>query len=169
MVVTVVSQILMLLEWLILILLFQISVWPLLRHVSREFGLPLSFPVSILLATLLSWYLAWSGLPVFLILVPLILMIVYISGIRALHASDFRDGWRWYLIFYGTFILTLITRVLYDSAIDISYEKFMDSMILSSMVLHPQIPPLDGWYAGGYLTWYYYLASWIFAVPARIL
>lgn len=159
----------MLLEWLILILLFQLSVWPFLRVVSRTFALPLSFPVSLLLATLTSWYLALSGLPVHLVLVPLVLLLGYAAIKRTICVEDMRSGWRWYGLFYGIFLLALLTKLWYDPSIDISYEKFMDSMILSSMMSAPQIPPIDGWYAGGTLTWYYYLAAWVFAVPGYIL
>ena len=159
----------MLIKWLMLLLLLQISVWPVIRKFFRNHAIPLSFPVSLLLATLISWYLALLHLSVSLMLVPFILLIGYYAWKRSLCLQELRSGWLWYVIFVGAFILALVAKLWYDPSIDISYEKFMDSMILSSMMNTPQIPPVDAWYAGGTLTWYYYLGSWMFAVPGVIL
>ncbi|WP_319579386.1 DUF2298 domain-containing protein [uncultured Methanospirillum sp.] len=162
-------QLFMLVKWLILILLLQISVWPAIRKIFHKYAIPLSFPVSLLLATLISWYLALIHLPVSLMLVPFILLIGYSVWKNFVSLQEIREGWIWYAIFFGTFILTLLAKLWYDPSIDISYEKFMDSMILSSMMNTPQIPPADGWYAGGTLSWYYYLGAWMFAIPGVIL
>lgn len=159
----------MLAKWLILLLLLQISVLPIIRKYFPEHAIPLSFPVSLLLATLISWYLALFHIPVLLMLVPFILLLGYCTCKRSISLQDLIQGKIWYIIFLGTFILTLMAKLWYDPSIDISYEKFMDSMILSSMMNAPQIPPVDGWYAGGTLTWYYYLGAWMFAIPGVIL
>lgn len=159
----------MLVKWLILLLLLQISVLPIIRRFFPEHSIPLSFPVSLLLATLISWYLALLQIPVSLMLIPFIVLIGYSAWKRTICLQDLISGRIWYVIFFGTFILTLLAKLWYDPSIDISYEKFMDSMILSSMMNSPQIPPVDGWYAGGTLTWYYYLGAWMFAIPGVIL
>lgn len=164
-----IQQILFVIEWLIFLLLLQISIWPFLKPICREYSLPLSFPISLLLTTFISWYIALAGLPIQLTLAPFILILGYSGWNNKISLPDITKEWRWYVIFFGTFLITLLVRLWYNCAIDVSYEKLMDSMILSSMILNPQIPPLDGWFAGGYLTWYYYLAAWIFAVPANIL
>ncbi|MDD1729564.1 MAG: DUF2298 domain-containing protein [Methanospirillum sp.] len=169
MAISLLSQLIILAEWFILLLFLQLSTWPFLKGVTRNFAVPLSFPVSLLLATVISWYLALVGAPVLLMLVPFIVLFGYIAGKGFIRIIDLKSEWRWYALFYGTFILTLLAKIWYDSAIDISYEKFMDSMILSSMMHTPQIPPLDGWFAGGTLSWYYYLGAWMFAIPGNLL
>jgi YYY domain-containing protein len=163
-----VSQIAFLFEWIILLFLFQVSLWHPLRSISKTFALPLSFPVSLLCVTLVTWYLALVSLPVFLFLILFIFLLGYVVVRKMVTLSDLKEGWRWYLIFYGVFILALIVKLWYNSSIDISYEKLMDSMILSSIVLSPHLPPTDAWFAGGSLTWYYYLGAWMFAVPAHV-
>jgi len=162
-------QLFILAKWLILLLLLQISVWPFIRKIFQNYAIPLSFPTSLLLATLISWYLALLHIPVSLMLVPFILLIGYSLWKHSINLQEIKDGWIWYTIFLGAFLLTLLAKLWYDPSIDISYEKFMDSMILSSMMNTPQIPPVDGWYAGGTLSWYYYLGAWMFAVPGIIV
>jgi len=44
----------------------------------------------------------------------------------------------------------------------ISYaEKFMDHAFLASVMRNPVVPPLDPWFAGGFLNVYYYLGYWM--------
>jgi len=164
-----IDQLIMLFGWLFLIFLFQLSMWPFLRSLSETYALPLSFPVSLLLMTLLSWYLAYLHLPVHLVLVPVVLLIGYALGKRVIVWGDIRGGYTWYLMFFGVFVLALLVKLWFNPAIDISYEKVMDSMILSSMMYNPTIPPMDAWFAGETLSWYYYLGAWMFAVPGIIL
>lgn len=163
------SQVFMLVSWLTLVLLMHLAVWPSLRLLSRDYALPLSFPVSLILSTLLSWYLALIGLPVHLVLVPLVVLLGYHTGRGDITITDLKEGRFWYILFLGVFMLTLGAKILFNPDIDISYEKFMDSMILSSMIADPRIPPSDAWFSGGFLSWYYYLGSWMFAIPAHIL
>lgn len=163
------DQIISLAAWTGFLMIIQITTVPLMRKVSRDYAVPLAFPVSLLLITLISWYLVAAGVPAAALLLFILIPLGYAVWKGMLTSGDIRDGKGWYLIFLGTFFLALLAKIFYDPAIDISYEKFMDSMILSSMIHTPVIPPADAWYAGGTLSWYYYLAAWIFAVPAVLL
>ncbi len=153
-------QILSVLGWLALLVFLQLSVWPALRPALREFSYPVSFPVSLLTFTLISWYCGLLHLPLQAALVPFIILFGLFLYKRQYTRNSFAGQWRWILVFLIFFLFMLELRFVNPS---ISYaEKFMDHAMLASVMRVPVVPPLDPWFAGGFLNVYYYLGYWMF-------
>jgi YYY domain-containing protein len=153
-------QLLAVLGWLALLIFLQLSVWPALRPVLREFAYPLSFPASLLSFTLLSWYCGLLHLPIQAALLPFFLLFLFYLVKRQYSRKDLSGQWRWALVFFVFFLFMLELRFVNPS---ISYaEKFMDHAFLASIMRVPVVPPLDPWFSGGYLNVYYYLGYWMF-------
>ncbi|MCL2459932.1 MAG: DUF2298 domain-containing protein, partial [Euryarchaeota archaeon] len=157
--------------WLILYLVLQLSTWIILRpFASSALALPGSFAASLLFSCLISWHLAWLGLPptlapgVLFLLAGIVLGGVKRSRIGIL--SDLKEGKGYYTLFFIVFLSMLIVRMFYP---DINgAEKFMDHAFLASIMRTPIVPPLDPWFAGGTLEVYYYLGHWLFAILGLI-
>ena len=62
--------------WLAVLILLQISVYPSLKRTFGSFAFPVSFSASLLLFTVLSWYCGLMRIPVFLSLIPFLLLLV---------------------------------------------------------------------------------------------
>ncbi|NYT21472.1 MAG: hypothetical protein GKC07_06705 [Methanomicrobiales archaeon] len=159
-------QVIAVLGWLALLFFLQLSVWPALRPALREFAYPASFPVSLLAFTIVSWYCGLLHLPLQAALIPFIILAVFFLYRRQYDRSSFRGQWRWFLVFFIFFIFMLELRFVNPS---ISYaEKFMDHAFLASIMRIPVVPPLDPWFAGGFLNVYYYLGYWMFGALGGI-
>jgi YYY domain-containing protein len=157
--------------WLILYLVLQLSTWIILRpFVSSALALPGSFAASLLFSCLISWYLAWLGLPPTLALGVLLFFAgIVLGGVKRSRIgilSDLKEGYGYYALFFIVFSSMLIVRMFYP---DINgAEKFMDHAFLASIMRAPIVPPLDPWFAGGTLEVYYYLGHWCFAILGMI-
>ncbi|MDD1719920.1 MAG: DUF2298 domain-containing protein [Methanoregulaceae archaeon] len=148
------------LAWLAVLFFLQLSLWPFLRRACREFAYPVSWSVSILLFTLVSWYCGFAGLPVPLALLPFAVLL----GIAAYRGEYSWEAFcrerRWVVLFLVAFGAMLEVRYVNSS---ISYaEKFMDHAFIASIMRIPVVPPLDPWFSGGYQNAYYYLGYWLF-------
>ena len=153
-------QILAVIGWLALLVFLQLSVWPALRPALREFAYPASFPVSLLAFTLISWYCGLLHLPLQAALLPFLILSGFFLVKRQYTRNSFSGQWPWILVFFIFFMFMLELRFVNPS---ISYaEKFMDHAFLASIMRIPVVPPLDPWFAGGFLNVYYYLGYWMF-------
>lgn len=167
-------QLLAVLWWLAVLLFLQLSVWPALRPALREFAYPASFPVSLLTFTLISWYCGLLHLPLPAALLPFLILAGLFLVKRQYTLDSFSGQWRWFLVFIVFFVFMLELRFVNPS---ISYaEKFMDHAFLASIMRVPVVPPLDPWFAGGFLNVYYYLGYWMFgalgvltAIPSPVV
>lgn len=138
----------------------HLAVWPYLKKSCREFAYPVSFPSSILLFTITSWYCGFFRLPVHLALAPFIVLFLYASWRGEYTWDAWKGQGKWVFIFLLFFFSMISVRFVNPS---ISYaEKFMDHAFLASIMRMPQVPPLDPWFLGGNLDVYYYLGYWIF-------
>ena len=157
------SQILTVILWLIVIKFCQITLYPYLRPALGKISYGLAYPVGILLLTIVSWYLGLAGLPV-----QLVLILFAVLGGVALYKKqytkdDLRAQIQWDIVFLSAFALLLIVRWFTPGIIP-SGEKFMDAAFLGSIMLNPTVTPPDPWFAGGSLDIYYYLGHWMMAV-----
>ena len=166
-------QVYSVISWLCIITFLQLAVYPSLKKTFDRYAFPASFAASLLLFTLISWYCGLFHLPIHLALIPFAILFVYHLYHRHFTAEDLKAQWRWELVFLIFFFLMLEIRFVNPT---ISYaEKFMDHAFLASVMRQPVVPPLDPWFAGGFLNIYYYLGYWMFgclaivsAVPSNI-
>lgn len=157
--------------WLVLIFFLHFSLVPFIRSYFSLVAVPLSFSLSILLYTLLTFWIALMHLPIQLALIPFLLGIGYTcylgyhrGGVREIISrfSAHHSEWRYYALFAVVF-LAMLTLRMYSPDIS-SAEKFMDHGFIASMMRTPVVPPLDPWFSGGDLSVYYYLGHWMLAV-----
>ena len=157
--------------WIGFIFILHLSLSPFLRSSFSKVAVPLSFSLSLLFFTLLSYWITLGHLPVQLAIIPFLVGIGYtwyggfcrggIKGIMSRYSFFFSE-WKYYTLFFGVFLIMLILRM-YSPDIS-SAEKFMDHGFIASMMRTPMIPPLDPWFSGGDLSVYYYLGHWMLAV-----
>ncbi|MBR1369159.1 hypothetical protein RJ53_06500 [Methanocalculus chunghsingensis] len=153
------AQILTVIFWLITLKILQISIYPLLRTTLAEIAYPLSYPLSLLLFTLFSWYAGAAHLPVQAAALIFFLLGCVMLVRKEYEPGDLKRNLRWDAVFLAGFLYLLEIRFFNPS---ISFaEKFMDHAFLASVMRNPVVPPLDPWFAGGDLSIYYYLGHWM--------
>lgn len=169
------NQILAVISWLIVLMGIHLSFYPLLKDKLPKIAIPVSLTGGILTCTILSWYTVLVGLPLITGLVPVLILLVW-SVIKEKKEAfaGISSGWPYYLIFFLCFFAMLAVRA-YNPDIN-GAEKFMDHAFLASIMRDPLVPPLDPWFAGGFLNVYYYLGHWMIAflgtvagVPSPVL
>ncbi|MDD4137921.1 MAG: DUF2298 domain-containing protein, partial [Methanoregula sp.] len=154
------------LSWLIILTLLQLSVYPSLKKAFGAFAFPVSFPASLLLFTIVSWYCGLARIPVQTALLPFLGLAAWHLYHRDYRIDDLKAEWHWEALFLVCFFLMLDVRFVNPT---ISYaEKFMDHGFLASVILNPVVPPLDPWFAGGSLNVYYYLGYWMLGCLAIV-
>ncbi len=159
-VLTIEPQIFSVIRWLIVLTLLQISFYPSLKKTFKSFAFPVSFSASLLVFTILTWYCGLLRIPVQIAVLPFLAFFCYHLWYRHYSLDELIAEWRWEVLFLICFFLMLDVRFVNPT---ISYaEKFMDHAFLASVMQSPVIPPLDPWFAGGYLNIYYYLGYWMF-------
>ncbi len=127
---------------------------------------PVSFPVSVLAFTIISWYCGLARIPVQAALIPFLALITWHLFNRNYRIDELKGEWHWAGLFLILFFLMLDVRFVNPT---ISYaEKFMDHGFLASVIRIPVVPPLDPWFSGGTLNVYYYLGYWIFGCLAIV-
>jgi YYY domain-containing protein len=152
------------LSWLAVLTLLQLSVYPSLKKTFGSFAYPVSFPASLLMFTLVSWYCGLARIPIQAAFLPFLCLAVWHLYHRAYRIDELKAEWQWEVLFLICFFLMLDVRFVNPT---ISYaEKFMDHGFLASVIRDPVVPPLDPWFSGGSLNVYYYLGYWIFGCLA---
>ncbi|WOF15582.1 hypothetical protein F1737_02220 [Methanoplanus sp. FWC-SCC4] len=159
-------QILYVILWMFILKFIQISIWPALKNCFGEYSYGISYPASILLFGLISWYCGILGVTIYTALIPFAAILAYYLIKKEYCRENFQGKWKWDLVFFLLFLFMLEVRYLNPS---ISYaEKFMDHAFLASVINNPIIPPQDPWYSGGFLNVYYYLGHWIMGCLAVV-
>ena len=154
------QQIFYVISWLVVITLLQLSLYPSLKKTFGTFAFPVAFPASLLTFTLITWYCGLVHIPIQLALLPFIVLLGYHLSFHHYSLDELQSAWRWETLFPLCFFLMLDVRFVNPT---ISYaEKFMDHAFLASVMRKPVVPPLDPWFAGGFLNIYYYLGYWMF-------
>jgi YYY domain-containing protein len=152
-------QALSVVSWLLVITFLQLSTWPYLKKTLGDLAFPAAFPASLLLFTMITWYLGELKLPIQATLVPFALLFAWAVIRKEYTREQFSREWKWELLFLACFLFMLDVRFVNPS---ISYaEKFMDHGFIASIIRDPVVPPLDPWFAGGYMNTYYYLGYWL--------
>ena len=125
-------------------------------YISRFLSLILISFISFFLSFFLSFHLAFAV--AFLIVVSAIALRIYSGG--------FIIEWKNDAVFYSTYFFFLFLRSLVPEAI--GAEKLMDFAFLSSTFYAERFPPLDPFFAGGKLDFYYYFGYVVAAVVTKI-
>lgn len=146
---------------LILIIKFcQLAVYPYLRPALPKIYYGLAYPVSILLLTLISWYLGILHLPVQLSLIPFAVLLGISVWKKQITLPELKSNAVFDIIFLAGFFLLLAVRFAYPGILPAG-EKFMDAAILGSVMNNAAAAPADAWFGGAPLTIYYYLGHWM--------
>jgi len=159
------GQIIGLISWLSLLVLFHLALYPWIKEYLPTVAVPLSWTAGWILTACATWYAVWCGLSPLAGLIP-VAVAVLCSGIfhKLHHYRSIPAEWRYYLLFGMVFLTLLIVRA-YNPDIN-GAEKFMDHGFLASVLRSPVVPPQDPWFAGGSLNVYYYFGHWMIATPA---
>ncbi len=153
--------------WLILLKFIQLSIYPIFKGALPRFAYGISYPLSLLFLTILTWYCGLVGVTLYAALIPFAVLMVYFAYMREYTFESLRGNLSWDVVFLLLFIAMLEVRYLNPS---VSYgEKLMDHAFLVSIVNNPVVSPADPWYAGGVLDVYYYLGHWMFGAIGAIL
>jgi YYY domain-containing protein len=158
------QQVISVISWLAVLTLLQLSFYPSLKRTFSSFAFPISFSVSLLTFTILSWYCGLMRIPVQFALLPFLVLFIFNIWWGNYSLVELKEEWRWEFLFLICFLLMLDVRFVNPT---ISYaEKFMDHAFLASIIRNPVVPPLDPWFGGGFLNVYYYLGYWLFGCLA---
>ena len=153
--------------WLILLKFIQLAVYPIFKGALPRFAYGISYPLSLLFLTLLTWYCGLIGVTLYAALIPFALLMIYFAYMREYDLKSLRGNLSWDIVFLLLFLAMLEVRYLNPS---VSYgEKLMDHAFLVSIINNPVVSPADPWYAGGVLDVYYYLGHWMFGAIGAIL
>lgn len=148
---------------LIIVKFCQLAVYPYLRPALPKIYYGLAYPISILLLTLVSWYMGLLQLPVQLSLIPFAALLGFALWKKQITFSEMKENAVFDIIFLAGFVLLLAVRFTYPGII-LSGEKFMDAAFLGSIMNNPSVIPADPWLGGAPLTVYYYLGHWMCGV-----
>ena len=125
--------------------------------------------LGLLLLAYLTWILACVRLVAFSHLsTTLVVSVLLVSGTALFYAQRrsilafLRRRWRLLLLEEGLFTLAFLLFVGIRSLnpdlwnVYLGGEKPMEMAFLNAILRSPYMPPLDPWYAGGYINYYYY-------------
>lgn len=160
------------LAWVLLLVVLQIVGWPIVRRVFTilpDRGWAFSRPVTILLAGYLTWLLASLHVIRFqAIWTALALLVVAVAGILVRRRTQphhrLRSIYRNPIamtsegVFWGVFALFLLYRLINPDSYHPYWggEKPMEFAHLNAILRSAHFPPVDPWYSGGFINYYYY-------------
>ncbi|MGB3307448.1 MAG: DUF2298 domain-containing protein [Thermomicrobiales bacterium] len=164
-----------LLVWVVLLLVLQAAAWPLMRRIFARFpdrGWGFSRLATMLIAGYLVWLLAsvelisfraiWCGGAVLLTAAGSCVAWWFLRrgsfreelgrpwNVRAIVAAE--------LVFWGVFALFLVHRLINPDSYHPYWggEKAMEFAHINAILRSAHFPPVDPWYAGGFINYYYY-------------
>ncbi len=167
-----ISNKLPILVWWLVLFVLGLCAYPLVSlalYGFRDRGYIFSKTVGVLLFAYLGWLLASLHILPFEFLSLLVVLIAMIAAAAAVafwqrqQLFNFvRQHWRLLLIEEGIFTLAFLLfvgiRSLNPDAWNpfIGGEKPMELAFLNAVLRSPYMPPLDPWFSGGYINYYYY-------------
>ncbi len=161
--------------WYVVLLAVGLPGWLLVAHRAKylpDAGYSLGKVLGLLGIALISWVLSLGRIAPFS--QPVLLGLVVLSWGALIYRRHAilplaRSHWKQILMMEIVCIILFVIGVaLRSSKPQIEgIEKFMDSGILNGLLRHSKGAPLDPWYAGATLN-YYYFGHWIVAVIAKL-
>lgn len=161
-----------LLVWVILLIALQWASWPVIRRIFSRLpdrGWSFARPVSLLLSGLMVWYPVSLGLiqfrAAYSIIAILLLGVVAWTITRRIPILPGETHWtrnpvavtaEW--VFWIVFIFFVFLRSINPDSWHPFWggEKPMEFAHLNAILRSGEFPPVDPWYAGGYLNYYYF-------------
>lgn len=158
--------------WVVLLVVLQAVSWPLVRRMFSRLpdrGWGFARPISIMLGGLIVWYPASFGIipftPVWSIVAMALLAAVCWLVVRRVQVSPGERHWRnnpiavtgeW--VFWLVFLFFLLLRAINPDSWHMFWggEKPMEFAHLNAILRSESFPPVDPWYAGGVLNYYYF-------------
>ena len=161
--------------WVAMLVVLQAVAWPLVRVLFARFpdrGWGVSRLLTMLVASWMVWFLAsipiisfraiWAWAAVVVLCVVSVVLGRWLGQMR----PD-ATGWRFWqnrtilaaeLVFWGIFALFLIFRLNNPDSYHPIWggEKPMEFAHINAILRSAHFPPVDPWYAGGYINYYYY-------------
>ncbi|HEV2067859.1 MAG TPA: DUF2298 domain-containing protein [Thermomicrobiales bacterium] len=186
------------LVWILLLVVLQAAAWPLVRRVFTRFpdsGWGFGRLVSLSISACLVWYLASLEVIAFRavwawIFLGLVIVVAWLSGpLLARTTARRRDKASSEhttrrnpvivtseIVFWAVFLLFLSFRLVNPDSYHPVWggEKPMEFAHINAILRSAHFPPVDPWYADGYLNYYYYgayLAAFMFkltGIPSEI-
>lgn len=160
------------LTWVLLLVVLQAVGWPIVRRVFTVFpdgGWAFSRPMTVLLAGYFTWLLAsihairfqaiWAALALGVVAASALLLSKRL-GKQGADVPSFQN--RILLtseaIFWGVFALFLLFRLINPDSYHPYWggEKAMEFAHLNAILRSAHFPPVDPWYSGGFINYYYY-------------
>ena len=161
--------------WVALLVVLQAVAWPLVRVLFARFpdrGWGFSRLLTMLVASWMVWFLASIPIISFRAIWAWVAVLVLGAGSFVLgrwlgQMRPDADGWRFWrnrtilaaeLVFWAIFGLFLIYRLNNPDSYHPIWggEKPMEFAHINAILRSAHFPPVDPWYAGGYINYYYY-------------
>jgi len=182
------SQPLSVVIWYLGVLLIGWLAFPLVRFAFpglADGGYPLARISGLLVLSYLVWLAGSFQVPFVRSTISLALVLILAASIGLAYVQrkelipELKTRWRYYLMVEGLFLVFfLLDLMIRLGNPDIWHpykggEKPMDFAYFNAVLKSTSFPPLDPWYAGGYLNYYYYgfvlfgvLVKWLGIVPS---
>ena len=96
--------------WLILLKFIQLAVYPIFKSALPRFAYGISYPLSLLFLTLLTWYCGLIGVTLYAALIPFALLMVYFAYMREYDLKSLRGNLSWDIVFLLLFLAMLDTK-----------------------------------------------------------
>jgi YYY domain-containing protein len=155
--------------WVVLLIALQIAAWPLASTVFRSFpdgGWGLTRFVGIIVPATVLWWLASTGVLLFRAAWVVVAFALFALATWLWLRPRVRAKRRWNMrmvavaeaIFWVTFLIFLVFKLINPDSWQMYWggEKPMEFAHINAILRSPSFPPVDPWYAQGYLNYYYY-------------
>ncbi|MFT3809855.1 MAG: DUF2298 domain-containing protein [Micropepsaceae bacterium] len=123
------------------------AAWAFARAVAMPFVTWLAWMLSILVAP-------WGGPALIVAIVALVVISIAAAPMKRRLFGRLRDAWRVELLYIGIFLVVLTIRSW--SADLMGLEKFMNLAFVNAVYHANALPPVDPWFAGETLNYYYF-------------
>ena len=161
--------------WIVMLIVLQAVSWPIVRRIFRRFP-DQGWAFCRLVTMLIAGYAVWMLASVEVIAFRVVWCFAALLGVAALSfvlqrawrgSAESLTSQRWRpdrfivgaeAVFWGVFTIFLIFRLINPDSYHPVWggEKPMEFAHINALLRSPHFPPVDPWYANGFLNYYYY-------------
>jgi YYY domain-containing protein len=155
--------------WIVLLVALQVAAWPLASTVFRSFpdgGWGLTRFIGIIVPATVLWWLTSTGVLLFRAAWVVVAFLLFALATWLWLRPRYRSKRRWDFrmiavaeaIFWVTFLIFLVFKLVNPDSWHVYWggEKPMEFAHINAILRSPSFPPVDPWYAQGYLNYYYF-------------